>query len=188
MVLSAVIIKSACDCFTIYDASTWSDPPLSSDVTAVTVNVSVPGQVTPYSYVIPIGDIPDLFDPAIGVEICATDLGLTSFADNMYYIEYVVTYTVDQEPVTVTYTIITGFLCTIDCCMRKARLNVSLTDCESNEKLKLAELIYEALQESVACGNVAFTATAISWLSDFCANCLGTSTTTTPTAGCGCSS
>jgi hypothetical protein len=187
--LKSLIVKNSdCSCFTIFDAST--DVPSVETITEVNIYVSTPDMTTPYVYHVSPTDIPNLFDPTVGVEICAETLGFgATFADNVYTIEYEVIVGIEQEAVTYTYTANELFICGIECCMRKARLQLPLptSPCDKYEQLMFAELVLQGLYSGSCCGNEAYITEALTFLKDYCLNCTDTTiTVTTTTKGCGC--
>jgi len=192
-----VVPNGDCSCFTVFDNSLWTDPPLPANVVTATINVTVPGQITPYSYSVPTGSIPNLFDPNVGVQVCASDLGYGDFfPDNEYTITYTIRYTmVLHGPVfTVTYVIIKAFICGILCCMRKKRLSLPPPpprgcDYEVYEKLSLAEGVLRSLLYANCCGNMQSALQDIEWLKSYCANCgIPPHSVQRQDAGCGCHS
>ena len=194
--LPAISQQPGCGSFKLYDVSSgWGDTgnPNTTDVTNAWIELTSPTITTALIFTIPVADIPDLFDPSIGITINSTDFNSawTTFPDGVYFFKYVVVvfYGFPGQYIQYEYVSTQVFKCSIKCCIMKATANQPIPPqmCEDFSKYLFAKDLYYSLDDAACCGNVDFLVKALAYLTDYCANCVSSSTSQTVSAGCGCS-
>jgi len=164
---SICITQTECNKLIIQDSSDWDTIVPLTDITTSSIEVTY--DETTYNI--------DFSDYEEEFEITASSLGLTSLKDGVYTIK--VTYTTDED----TYIIEeeSFVICNIQCIIDNLVYSISIdncTDCNKDKKTIAldATLKLDALEASIACGDLTKSQAILDWLNNLlinynCKNC-----------------